>query len=346
MLSNTQDVCKNAGFILRITVQLVKIIHILIPIILIALITFDLIKVVTSNADDKVKKDAFSKALKRLIYSIIIFLIPTILVFIFTRVDRLVKNDSNTTITSTSWINCWLRTYYNTEDNDSRYGGTTYEVKATSSPKPTTKPTQSDDIDNTLDPMAIGCCYWSDYGRKWIFNENKDWCESSSYRIGYTRRACTSFNSSSASYTPSPEEYKNYKENKRDTNIACYTQIGIGRLTPFDEYKDDTNRLFVCTNDKTVMIKCKLETKGIDGVLDFEIDNTGIAKWNPSSATTNVAITSSDDFKEVNILPNSNGTYGKTKITVTFKPNDSTNYKVDQKTIPVEVGFDYKYCDD
>ena len=61
--------------LMRVSALLVKVLQYAVPILLIALITYDLFKVVVGNVDEKSKKDATGKAVKRLIYAIIIFLI-------------------------------------------------------------------------------------------------------------------------------------------------------------------------------------------------------------------------------------------------------------------------------
>ena len=129
------DICDSAGFIIRITAKLVKYLHIIVPIILIVFITFDLFKALTSDMDDKSKKEAFSKATKRMIYAIIVFLIPTIIMFVFRNINKLITNDNKTSTTSTSWINCWLAVYSGTSYN-SAYGSTSYSPNRTSTPRP------------------------------------------------------------------------------------------------------------------------------------------------------------------------------------------------------------------
>ena len=104
------DVCTDAGFLIRIIVKLFKYLRFLIPIILVVFITFDLFKVMTGDADDKAKKEAFSKAVKRMIYAVIIFFIPTIITIIFRNIQS-VSKDNKTSTDSTSWISCWLSEY-------------------------------------------------------------------------------------------------------------------------------------------------------------------------------------------------------------------------------------------
>ena len=103
--------CGDVGFLLRITVKIVKYMHIIVPIILVIFISFDLFKVVVGQADDKAKKEASGKAVKRLIYAVIIFLIPTIINFLFNTISKFTTNNSGTTTTSTSWIHCWSQEY-------------------------------------------------------------------------------------------------------------------------------------------------------------------------------------------------------------------------------------------
>ena len=106
------DVCGDAGFIIRIVVQLFKIVRVAVPIILIVMITIDLVKVVASpNADDKEKKEAFEKSIKRFLYAVLVFLLPTIINIILNKIEPL-TSDSTTDTTSTSWVGCWQR-YYN-----------------------------------------------------------------------------------------------------------------------------------------------------------------------------------------------------------------------------------------
>jgi len=102
------DVCNEASFILRIVVKLVKYMHIIIPIILIVMISFDLFKVFVGQADEKAKKEASNKAAKRLIYAMIVFFVPTIINFVFKKIDSATSNQTNAiSTTSTSWIHCW-----------------------------------------------------------------------------------------------------------------------------------------------------------------------------------------------------------------------------------------------
>ncbi len=104
--------CDNVGFLLRITVKIVKYMHIIVPIILVIMVIFDMFKAMVGQADEKAKKEATTKAAKRLIYATIVFLIPTLISIIFTKLDTLSNtNTQGTSTTSTSWTTCWLAEY-------------------------------------------------------------------------------------------------------------------------------------------------------------------------------------------------------------------------------------------
>ena len=104
--------CKDIGFIVRILAKLLKYFHFIIPILIIVLVVFDLVKVVVGGADDKAKKDAMDKVVKRIIYAVIIFLVPTILFFIFDKVDDFTSNsDSHSNVSATSWYKCFMEEY-------------------------------------------------------------------------------------------------------------------------------------------------------------------------------------------------------------------------------------------
>ena len=103
--------CGDVSFLLRITVKIVKYMHIIVPILLVILISFDLFKVVAGGADDKIKKEATSKAVKRLIYAVIVFFIPTIINIVFKTIGNFTTDNGGTTTNSTSWVQCWSVEY-------------------------------------------------------------------------------------------------------------------------------------------------------------------------------------------------------------------------------------------
>ncbi len=109
------NLCNDAGFILGIIAQLVKIIRWVVPILLIVLISFDLFKTLAGQVDEKAKKEAFGKITKRLLYAVIIFLVPTIVNMVLLKIAPLSRdNNGNVKVntTSTSYLECW-NYYYN-----------------------------------------------------------------------------------------------------------------------------------------------------------------------------------------------------------------------------------------
>ena len=60
-----------------------------------------------ADADDKAKTEATNKAVKRIIYALLVFLIPTIISFIFKTIENYSSKDSNISTTPTSWVSCW-----------------------------------------------------------------------------------------------------------------------------------------------------------------------------------------------------------------------------------------------
>lgn len=104
--------CDSFSFILNIVSYLFKILQWIIPVVLILLITIDMAKVV-ANGDEKQKKDSTSKAVRRLIYAIIIFFVPVMVKLVF----RIVGNSrpvdvGGGTISTTSWVDCFNK-YFN-----------------------------------------------------------------------------------------------------------------------------------------------------------------------------------------------------------------------------------------
>ncbi len=111
MLLNDFEICADSAFIIRIVIKVIKIIRIAIPILIILLVTFDLFKVVSSNPDDKGKKEALEKIVKRLVYAVIIFLIPTIVNLIFTAIEEKLTPDGSISSTPTTGLGCWNKIY-------------------------------------------------------------------------------------------------------------------------------------------------------------------------------------------------------------------------------------------
>ena len=82
MISILNVTCGDLAPFLRIIKYIFLIVKYLIPILLIALITYDMIKAFMAN-DDKQMKDASSKSFKRILYALLIFLVPTLISLLF-----------------------------------------------------------------------------------------------------------------------------------------------------------------------------------------------------------------------------------------------------------------------
>lgn len=104
------DLCGGLGPIVAIIKKIVTIFHIVIPIALIALGTFDLGKAVMAS-DDKQIKEAQGKLIKRCIYAVLVFLIPYLVGLIMSLVDVASQYGANDTKIGdkdqTSYSACW-----------------------------------------------------------------------------------------------------------------------------------------------------------------------------------------------------------------------------------------------
>ncbi len=94
--------CDDVGFIINIVKWLIKIIQFGIPIILIVLIIFDLVKIVTAGTEDQAKKST-STIVQRVIWAVVAFFVPMLIGFIF----KNISSGSNGDLTGpTYWMNC------------------------------------------------------------------------------------------------------------------------------------------------------------------------------------------------------------------------------------------------
>lgn len=98
--------CNNFAFIFRIVGYLFGILEFVVPIIIIVVVTIDIIKAMISK-DEKDVKEATSKAVKRIIYAIIIFLVPVIIKYAFKTIANFTKNDKSGLDNPTSWVACF-----------------------------------------------------------------------------------------------------------------------------------------------------------------------------------------------------------------------------------------------
>ncbi len=99
-LIGAMDACGGLLPIVRVLVQVIKILMIVIPIALILLGTIDLGKAVIAS-DDKEVKAAQSRLIKRFIYAALIFFVPMLVGVIMNIVS--VGGEGDTA----SWENCW-----------------------------------------------------------------------------------------------------------------------------------------------------------------------------------------------------------------------------------------------
>ena len=98
--------CGNLSFILNIVAYLFKIVQWVIPILLIVLITYDMVKAMIV-ADEKGTKDALNRAVKRLIYAVILFLVPIVVRLIFNTLASRQISGFGGEVSPTNWITCW-----------------------------------------------------------------------------------------------------------------------------------------------------------------------------------------------------------------------------------------------
>lgn len=77
--------CNDLSFILNIVKYLFRAMQWVIPIFLVALITFDVLKAMIAG-DEKKSKEATGKAVKRIMYAVIIFLLPILIRIIFNNI--------------------------------------------------------------------------------------------------------------------------------------------------------------------------------------------------------------------------------------------------------------------
>lgn len=98
MMTPTQ--CTEIAPIINIIKAVLNIVQWAIPIIIIVLGTFDLMKAVIASKEDEIKA-AQKLLIKRVVYAIVIFLIPTIVHFVFNIVS------SNVTEGTENFWACW-----------------------------------------------------------------------------------------------------------------------------------------------------------------------------------------------------------------------------------------------
>ena len=99
--------CRNFAFILRILGYLLFLMQWVIPIVLIVLIIIDMAKIMI-NADDKQKKEGVDRAVKRIIYALIIFFVPMLVKLIFKTINNYsIKDVGGGKVSANSWVSCF-----------------------------------------------------------------------------------------------------------------------------------------------------------------------------------------------------------------------------------------------
>lgn len=93
--------CTYLNPIISIIKTVLSIVQWAIPIILIVIGTFDMMKAVIASKEDEIKA-AQKLLIKRIVYAVIIFLIPTIVYFVF----NIVSNTDGISGTGNFW-DCW-----------------------------------------------------------------------------------------------------------------------------------------------------------------------------------------------------------------------------------------------
>ena len=91
--------------VVRILKEVIRYVTILVPILLVVIGTFDLLKAVTAAKEDEIKA-AQKLLIKRVVYALLIFLIVPILTLFFSVFDSATKGEGNVADYQ-SWYSCW-----------------------------------------------------------------------------------------------------------------------------------------------------------------------------------------------------------------------------------------------
>lgn len=99
------NICNDLMPILKIIGYVLGIIQWAIPVLLILLVTLDFFKVVSGSADEKESRQAREKAVKRLIWAVVVFLVPILVKMLFGLVgDNIPSDGLNGPL---DWIKCF-----------------------------------------------------------------------------------------------------------------------------------------------------------------------------------------------------------------------------------------------
>ena len=96
--------CDSVSFIIRAIKIAITVVRWVIPILLMVLVTFDLVKGMTQKSEDEMKK-ATSKIVTRVIWAVAIFFVPMIIGFIFKQIGGNVSEGNLEG--PASWISCY-----------------------------------------------------------------------------------------------------------------------------------------------------------------------------------------------------------------------------------------------
>jgi len=97
--------CSDIGFVVNIVKWVIKIVQFGIPIILIVMVIFDLVKIVTAGTDDQAKKST-GTIVKRIMWAVIAFFVPMLMSFIFKSLSS--GNSGGGLAGPIDWINCFF----------------------------------------------------------------------------------------------------------------------------------------------------------------------------------------------------------------------------------------------
>ena len=95
--------CSDIGFVINIVKWLIKLIQFGIPIILIAMVIFDLVKVVATGTEDQAKKST-TTIVKRIVWAVVAFFVPMLIGFIFKNISN--GSSSGGLAGPVEWMKC------------------------------------------------------------------------------------------------------------------------------------------------------------------------------------------------------------------------------------------------
>lgn len=100
-----KQMCYNVQPILYVVKYIINVLQWTVPLILIVLGTWDMVKAVTKAEDEKAISEARSNLIKRIIYGVVIFLVPFFVSFILGLIESNINLEDDNL--PTAWIECW-----------------------------------------------------------------------------------------------------------------------------------------------------------------------------------------------------------------------------------------------